>query len=77
MSPLPLINSKKLVKALEKAGFKIRGTTGSHAAMTKKLKSGRTLTAVAVLGKKEIPRGTLKGILAQAELTEKKFREYL
>jgi len=52
MSPLPLVSSAKCIKARKRDGFTFhRKGTGSHAAMKKTLKSGRTLVVIVVKGK--------------------------
>jgi predicted RNA binding protein YcfA (HicA-like mRNA interferase family) len=37
----------------------------------------RTITCVVVMGKKEIPRSTLKAILRQAEMSQTEFLRHL
>ena len=74
MSKLPLVSSREVIRALECAGFK-RGakSPGSHQVFAKHLDDGTTQTTVMVLGKKEIPRGTLKSILERAGLSDDEF----
>ncbi len=58
------------MRALRKAGFApARPAKGSHQAWERS-SDGRTNTAIVVLNKKQIPRGTLRRILRQAEMTE-------
>ena len=78
MSKLPLVSSREVIRVLEHAGFK-RGakSPGSHQVFAKHLDDGTTLTTVVVLGKKEIPRGTLKDILARAGLSDDQFLRLL
>jgi len=38
---------------------------------------GRTITTVVPLGKREVPRGTLRGILRLAEMSQVEFRKHL
>jgi predicted RNA binding protein YcfA (HicA-like mRNA interferase family) len=37
----------------------------------------RTITTVVIMGKKEVPRGTLRGILRLAEMSNREFIELL
>jgi len=67
-----LYSSLEIIKVLQKKGFVYISQKGSH---TKFRKIGNpTLTAIVPAGKKEIPLGTFKSILRQANLTEKDFR---
>lgn len=73
----PLCSSAQVVRAPERAGFTARGKpSGSHQAFIREV-DGRRYVAIVVLGKKEIPRGTLKNILQQAGLTLDELLEYL
>ena len=66
MPPLPIINAKQFIKALEKAGFVHSRQKGSHHIM----KNRHGLRAVIPYhGHKDIPRGTLRGILRDIEIT--------
>ena len=60
----------KLIKILEKAGFKAIRQTGSH--LTLQHPDGRT-TVVPIHPGKEISKGTLSGILKQANLSREEF----
>jgi predicted RNA binding protein YcfA (HicA-like mRNA interferase family) len=74
---LPLLSSRQVAAALERAGFHAsRPAKGSHQAYEK---SGpdRTLIVILPLAKKEIPRGTLRSILRQADLLEEEFLRFL
>ena len=66
-----LPSSKKLITALIKDGFQPRGKSkrGSHQVFRKESPDGAR-NVVVPLGKKEIPRGTLRSIMRQAALTE-------
>lgn len=70
---LPICSSKKVERALSRAGFNLVRSSGSHGAYQKRLPNGRLLTATVPLGKREIPRGTLASILRQAELSVEEF----
>jgi len=67
-----LPSSKKVISALTKDGFHPRGKSksGSHQAFRKEL-PGETRTVIVPLGKKEIPRGTMRSIIRQAGPTAK------
>ncbi|MGQ9572274.1 MAG: type II toxin-antitoxin system HicA family toxin [Dehalococcoidia bacterium] len=64
--------------ALKRAGFKpaFSSTKGSHLSMSKVVGS-KTITTVVILDKREVPRGTLRGILQQARLTRAEFLSLL
>ena len=68
-----LYSSKDIIKVLQKRGFVYISQKGSH---TKFRKTGSsTLTAIVPAGKKEIPFGTFRSILRQADLSENDFRK--
>ena len=71
---LPLISSDRLVAALHRLGFVDGPAKGSsHLSMWRaRTDGGKDVTSV-VLGKKQIPRGTLKGILELARVTQDEF----
>ncbi len=72
MGKLPRdVKPKKVVKALEKAGFVIDHTTGGHYILIK----GSLRTTVPY--HKTIKTGTLKSILNQTGLTVEEFTELL
>ena len=75
MPKLPVIKDRQLIKALEKLGFykhRQRGT--SHLIMVHS--DGRRV-AISVHPGKDIPRGTLKGILRDLEISTKEFIKLL
>jgi len=73
-----LPSSKKLITALIKDGFQPRGKSrrGSHQVFRKELPDG-VRNVVVPLGKKDIPRGTLRSIMRQAALTEEQLADLL
>lgn len=75
---MKLPSSNKLIAALTKDGFHPRGKSkrGSHQVFRKELSEGARIVVVP-LGKKEIPRGTLRSIMWQAGLTEKQLADLL
>ena len=62
------ISGKKLCKAVEKLGWKLVRVKGSHHIYTKEDVS--KIVVIPVHGNRDLPTGTLKGILKDAELTE-------
>lgn len=61
------MNSKKLIKLLEKDGWLLVGTRGSHNQYKHPSKKGRVTVPHP---KKDIPKGTLLSILKQANLNK-------
>ena len=75
MPKLPIIKSRNLVKALKKSGFyehRQRGT--SHLIM---VHSDGRRTSVPIHQGKDIPRGTLKGIIRDLEISNKEIIDLL
>jgi predicted RNA binding protein YcfA (HicA-like mRNA interferase family) len=76
MSPaLPVVTGRDCLRALLKAGFYIDHQTGSHARLFHQTR--RELRVTVPVHTKDLPRGTLKSILAQAQLTVEEFRDLL
>jgi len=66
---MALPSSDEVISALIRDGFHPRGKSGgSHQVFRKELPK-ETRTVVVPLGKKEIPRGTLRSMIRQAGLT--------
>jgi len=66
------IQTKLVIKTLEKNGFVFTSQNGSHA---KYRKSGApNLTAIVPIHGKEILYGTFRSIMRQSQLPESKFR---
>jgi len=75
---VPLCSSRQIVNALRRAGFvPARGAVGDHQAFVRDLPDGRRLTAIVLIGQREVPRGTLRKILQQAELSVEEFMALL
>jgi predicted RNA binding protein YcfA (HicA-like mRNA interferase family) len=72
---LPVITGAELVKVLEKIGFIARRQKGSHLSLLRET-DGRRATVPIHKGK-EIPVGTLKAILKDADLSGERLRELL
>ncbi|MFH1030471.1 MAG: type II toxin-antitoxin system HicA family toxin [bacterium] len=65
MPKLPALNSKKILKILEKAGFYIDHISGSHYILYNH-SSGKHVTVP--FHTKDLPKGTLHSILKSAEI---------
>ena len=74
MPPLPLLNARQVITALEKAGFEIARQKGSHIRL--RHADGRTVTVPVHKGQ-EIGRGLLRKILRDADLTREEFVQLL
>jgi predicted RNA binding protein YcfA (HicA-like mRNA interferase family) len=68
---LPLLSANEIIKALEKAGFRIIRQKGSHISRYKRSDSKTYL--VVVPAKSEVKRGTLLSILKQAGMSRDEF----
>lgn len=65
--------SSEIIKVLQKKGFVYISQKGSHAKFRKT--GSPTLTVIVPAGRKEIPLGTFRSILRQANLGEDNFRQ--
>jgi predicted RNA binding protein YcfA (HicA-like mRNA interferase family) len=74
-SRTPRISGKELVRILERAGWILVGTSGSHVKLRSPDGSNRII--IPVHGARTLPIGTLQGILRQAELTSDDLRELM
>jgi len=74
MFKLPILTSRELIKILEKAGFRLDHKTGSHFIFYDAKHKRR---AVVPFHTKDLPKGTLLGILRQAGITKTELEEYL
>jgi predicted RNA binding protein YcfA (HicA-like mRNA interferase family) len=70
---LPVLSGRRLVKALERAGWQVARQRGSHVRM----KHPDRQTAVTVALHNELKRGTLSGILNDAGLDPERLRQLL
>ena len=73
-SSIPVVPGAKVVKALEKLGFALARTSGSHHVM--RHPDGRSVS-VPVHAGKDVPKGTLNGILTTIGITPDEFRSLL
>jgi predicted RNA binding protein YcfA (HicA-like mRNA interferase family) len=74
MTRLPTLHARKVIQALEKAGFVFDRQTGSHFILRQRF-THRT-TCVPKHGK-DIKRSLMKDIIQQAGLTEDEFQKLL
>jgi predicted RNA binding protein YcfA (HicA-like mRNA interferase family) len=75
MNTLPVIKSREAINALVRGGFFVHHQTGSHARLIHSTKSDLKVTVPIHSG--DIPKGTLKRIIAQAGLSIEKFTKLL
>ncbi len=68
-----LLSSAKIIKFLQKKGFIHISQKGSHIKFRKI--GSPTLTVIVPVARKEIPLGTFKSILRQANLTADDFKK--
>ena len=71
---LPALKPREVVSALEKAGWYVHRQKGSHLIMHK---TGFVNIVVIPLHTQDLPRGTLQGILSDADLSVVEFIELL
>ncbi|HUY27132.1 MAG TPA: type II toxin-antitoxin system HicA family toxin [Candidatus Binataceae bacterium] len=72
MSPsLPVLKAREVVTALERAGFFIHHSTGSHVQLKHREHPELRITVPYHSG--DVPRGTLRSIIRQAGLTVEQF----
>ncbi len=74
MPPLPILNARQIIVALEKAGFEIIRQKGSHVRL--RHPDGRVVTVPVHKGQ-DIGRGLLRKILRDADLTREEFIQLL
>ncbi|MEM3430473.1 MAG: type II toxin-antitoxin system HicA family toxin [Candidatus Bathyarchaeia archaeon] len=72
---LPIVSSRRAIKALAKAGFQVAGRKGGHIKLKKK--TDDKVFVVIVPSHPELARGTLKSILRQAGMTREEFLKLL
>jgi len=72
---LPALKAKEVVSALERAGFFVHHTSGSHAQL--KHPSNPRLRVTVPKHSRPVPTGTLRSIIRQAGLTVEEFLDLL
>ena len=68
---LPALSAREVIRALERAGFAVSRTSGSHCRLVHTGNPARKITIPVHSG--DLKRGTLRGIIAQAGLTVAEF----
>lgn len=71
MSKLPAVDGKKVVRVLERAGFRVDRIEGSHHILVKE--SHPISVPVPVHGSRPLPKGTLRSIIRMAGMTRDDF----
>ena len=74
MPPVPAVRGDRVVRALERAGFKTARVTGSHYIM--RHPDGRG-TTVPVHPGRDLAKGTLRNILADIDMTAAELQRLL
>jgi predicted RNA binding protein YcfA (HicA-like mRNA interferase family) len=72
---LPRIGAQELIRALKRAGFEEQRQRGSHLHL-RRASDGRRATVPVHKGR-DIPTGTLRAILRDADISIDQFRELL
>ena len=74
-SELPICSSRQLTATLRRLGCEPRRKSkgGSHSVYQRRRTDGRILVSPVILGRKEIPKGTLRNILALLEISHSDF----
>ena len=76
MNPrLPSLTARQVLRALRAAGFFIHHQAGSHATLKHADDPQKRVTVP--IHARELPRGTLRGIIKQSGMTVEKFLTYL
>jgi predicted RNA binding protein YcfA (HicA-like mRNA interferase family) len=73
---LPALKASEVIRALERGGFFVSRTSGSHCRLIHSTDPARKVT-VPVHAGRDLKRGTLRAIIAQAGLTVDEFAELL
>jgi predicted RNA binding protein YcfA (HicA-like mRNA interferase family) len=74
MPPVPSLPGERVVRALERAGFKVARVRGSHHIM--RHADGRG-TTVPVHQGRDVAKGTLRGILADVGMSMEELQRFL
>ncbi len=71
---LPSLRPQEVVRALERAGWTVVRQRGSHVTLAKE---GVSFIVTIPLHRRDLPRGTLRAIIADAGLTVEEFLGFL
>ena len=66
MATVPLISSREAIKAFEKLGYEVNHQTGSHIILRRTQSPHLHLS---VPNRRELPRGTLRGLIRSVGIT--------
>ena len=72
---LPALTSKEVIRALERAGFTVSRSSGSHCRLVHSRDPARKITVP--VHSADLKRGTLHGIIKQAGFTVAEFIDLL
>ncbi len=75
MSKLPRVGAEQLIRALKRAGFEEKRQKGSHLHLRRE--SDKRRVTVPIHKGRDLPAGTLHGILKDADLSIEEFQELL
>lgn len=75
MDALPVLKPRQVINALLRGGFYLHHQTGSHARLIHKTRTDLSVTVP--IHSKDIPKGTLRRIIRQADLTMDEFLHLL
>ena len=75
MNRLPSLPGRRVISALERAGFRVVRVKGSHCFLRHQTEPDRQ--TVVPLHRKDLPAGTLRAILRQAGLTADELADLL
>ena len=71
-------SSRQLAAALERLGcYPGRANRGSHQTYRRRLPDGTVVASSIVLGQRELPTGTIRGILRELHITSEEFERAL
>jgi predicted RNA binding protein YcfA (HicA-like mRNA interferase family) len=73
---LPALKASDVIRALQRGGFFVSRTSGSHCRLIHSTDPARKVT-VPIHASRDLKRGTLRAIIAQAGLTVAEFTELL
>lgn len=74
MARVPVVTAQRLIRALEKAGFEVVRSTGSHHRLIHRDDAARA-TTVPVHKGRDLPRPFVRAILKQARVTVEELEE--